>query len=98
MRAITPFAGHARVVGLTGSPGVGKSTVTAALLGAYRALEFRVAVLPVDPTSPFTRGARVADMVRLQEQPIWPVGIFRSMGNLGHNGRMAWVAPEGARQ
>ncbi len=53
-----PSTGGARVIGLTGAPGVGKSTVTGALVGASRAAGIRVAVLAVDPTSPFTGGAR----------------------------------------
>jgi len=97
MRAITPFAGHARVVGLTGSPGVGKSTVTAALVGAYRALEFRVAVLAVDPTSPFTGGALLGDRVRMQDHAIDRGVFIRSMASRGHLGGLAVAAPQALR-
>src|ERR1700722_3670537 len=54
LRAVAPYTGNAHVVGLTGSPGVGKSTLTARLVGAYRAAGRRVAVLAVAPTSPFS--------------------------------------------
>jgi LAO/AO transport system kinase len=56
--ALAPLAGRAHVVGLTGSPGVGKSTITSALVAEYRARDLRVGVLAVDPSSPFSGGAR----------------------------------------
>ncbi len=97
MRSVAPFAGHARVVGLTGSPGVGKSTVTGALLRAYRTLGLRVAVLAVDPTSPFTGGALLGDRVRMQDHAT-DAGIFiRSMASRGHLGGLAVAAPQALR-
>src|SRR6185369_4266930 len=61
MAALVPRAGRARVIGLTGSPGVGKSTSTGMLVSAYRKQGLRVGVLAVDPSSPFTGGAIVGD-------------------------------------
>jgi LAO/AO transport system kinase len=97
MAAITPYPGHARVVGLTGSPGVGKSTVTAALVRGYRALELRVAVLAVDPTSPFTGGALLGDRVRMQDHAIDRGVFIRSMASRGHLGGLAVAAPQALR-
>src|SRR5713226_4403247 len=59
--------GTARVIGLTGAPGVGKSTATGALVGQFRAAGLRVGVLAVDPSSPFTGGALLGDRVRMQQ-------------------------------
>ncbi|MBV9097660.1 MAG: methylmalonyl Co-A mutase-associated GTPase MeaB, partial [Frankiaceae bacterium] len=64
---LMPYVGHARVVGLTGSPGVGKSTTTSALVSAFRARDLRVGVLAVDPSSPFSGGALLGDRVRMQD-------------------------------
>ncbi len=97
MRAVAPYAGHARVVGLTGSPGVGKSTVTGALIRAYRAAGLRVGVLAVDPTSPFTGGALLGDRVRMQEHAT-DAGVFiRSMATRGHLGGLSVAAPQALR-
>src|SRR5262245_31519580 len=97
MRAITQYPGHARVVGLTGSPGVGKSTVTAALVRAYRAIALRVAVLAVDPTSPFTGGALLGDRVRMQDHAVDRGVFIRSMASRGHLGGLAVAAPQALR-
>jgi LAO/AO transport system kinase len=97
MRAIAPYTGHAHVVGLTGSPGVGKSTVTAALVRAYRARELRVGVIAVDPTSPFTGGALLGDRVRMQDHAIDPGVFIRSMASRGHLGGLAVAAPQALR-
>src|SRR5207237_9725030 len=78
--------GRAVTVGITGAPGVGKSTLAGALVGAFRADERRVAVPAVDPTSPYTGGALLGDRMRTQEQATTPaVGIRRkaTRGNLG---------------
>ena len=65
MALLAPRAGHARVIGLTGSPGVGKSTSTNALVAAYRGRGMKVGVLAVDPSSPFSGGALLGDRVRM---------------------------------
>jgi GTPase len=97
MRAIAPYTGHAHVVGLTGSPGVGKSTVTTALVRAYRARELRVGVIAVDPTSPFTGGALLGDRVRMQDHAIDRGVFIRSMASRGHLGGLAVAAPQALR-
>jgi LAO/AO transport system kinase len=97
MRAVAPFAGHAHVVGLTGSPGVGKSTVTSALVRAYRRLGERVGVLAVDPTSPFTGGALLGDRVRMQDHAIDNGVFIRSMASRGHLGGLSVAAPQALR-
>lgn len=97
MRAVAAHAGHARVVGLTGAPGVGKSTVTAALVRAYRALELRVGVLAVDPTSPFTGGALLGDRVRMQDHATDSGVFIRSMASRGHLGGLSVAAPQALR-
>ena len=81
------------VIGLTGAPGAGKSTITAALVGAYRARGARVAVLAVDPSSPFTGGALLGDRVRMGDH-VLDQGVFiRSMSSRGHLGGLAAATP-----
>jgi LAO/AO transport system kinase len=93
-------AGTARVVGLTGAPGVGKSTVTGALVGAFRSLEAggcRVAVLAVDPSSPFTGGALLGDRIRMQAHATDDHVFIRSMANRGQLGGLAAATPQAIR-
>ena len=97
MRALAPFTGRAWVIGLTGPPGVGKSTVTAALVAAFRERGQRVAVLAVDPTSPFTGGALLGDRVRMQEHATDPGVFIRSMATRGHLGGLSAAAPQALR-
>ncbi|WP_017593604.1 methylmalonyl Co-A mutase-associated GTPase MeaB [Nocardiopsis potens] len=101
LRAITaglaPAAGRARIVGLTGPPGVGKSTTTAALVAAVRGRGESVAVLAVDPSSPFTGGALLGDRVRMQEHATDPGVFIRSMASRGHLGGLSWAAPHALR-
>jgi LAO/AO transport system kinase len=97
MRLIAPHTGHARIIGLTGSPGVGKSTITSALVGAYRAQGLRVGVLAVDPTSPFTGGALLGDRVRMQGHACDSGVFIRSMATRGHLGGVSWAAPQALR-
>ena len=89
--------GSAVIVGLTGAPGVGKSTLAGELVRAARERDERVAVLAVDPTSPFTGGALLGDRVRMQEHATDPGVFIRSMATRGHLGGMALAAPEAIR-
>src|SRR5258705_7171415 len=97
MAALAPYAGHAHIVGITGSPGVGKSTSTSALVSAYRSAGKRVGVLAVDPSSPFSGGALLGDRVRMQDHAT-DTGVFiRSMASRGHLGGLAWTTPQALR-
>ncbi|MCW2506228.1 MAG: putative GTPase [Actinomycetia bacterium] len=95
--ALAPHTGSARIVGLTGSPGVGKSTTTTALVRAYREDGLRVGVLAVDPSSPFSGGALLGDRVRMQEHATDPGVFIRSMASRGHLGGLSWAAPQALR-
>ena len=97
MELLAPRAGHARVVGLTGSPGVGKSTSTSALVSAYRRLGKRVGVLAVDPSSPFSGGALLGDRVRMQDHATDEGVFIRSMASRGHLGGLSWATPQALR-
>ncbi len=97
MAALAPLTGGAYVVGLTGSPGVGKSTSTSALVSAYRRMGKRVGVLAVDPSSPFSGGALLGDRVRMSEHASDPGVYIRSMATRGHLGGLAWAAPQAIR-
>ena len=97
MKIIAPLVGGARVIGLTGSPGVGKSTVTGALVRSYRAEGLRIGVLAVDPTSPFSGGALLGDRVRMQEHATDEGVFIRSMASRGHLGGLAWATPQALR-
>ena len=86
LRALFPHTGKAWVVGITGSPGAGKSTLTNRLIAGYRKQGKRVGVIAVDPTSPFTGGAILGDRIRMQEHATDPGVFIRSLatrGNLG---------------
>ncbi|RJQ66854.1 methylmalonyl Co-A mutase-associated GTPase MeaB [Pseudonocardiaceae bacterium YIM PH 21723] len=95
--ALTPFTGRAQVVGLTGSPGVGKSTSTSALVGELRAAGKRVGVLAVDPSSPFSGGALLGDRVRMQDHATDDGVFIRSMATRGHLGGLSWATPQALR-
>ncbi|MEU9608797.1 methylmalonyl Co-A mutase-associated GTPase MeaB [Streptomyces sp. NPDC048057] len=97
MAALAPLTGGAYVVGLTGSPGVGKSTTTSALVTAYRRTGKRVGVLAVDPSSPFSGGALLGDRVRMSEHASDDGVYIRSMATRGHLGGLAWAAPQAVR-
>lgn len=97
MAAVAPLTGHAHVVGITGSPGVGKSTTTNALVGELRRQGLRVAVLAVDPSSPFSGGALLGDRVRMSDHAHDPDVFIRSMASRGHLGGLSWAAPQAIR-
>lgn len=97
MAALVPFTGGARVIGVTGPPGVGKSTCTSAVVTAYRGLGRRVGVLAVDPSSPFSGGALLGDRVRMQEHAIDRDVYIRSMASRGHLGGLSWSTPQAVR-
>jgi LAO/AO transport system kinase len=95
--ALAPHGGHAQVVGLTGSPGVGKSTVTSALVTALRADGQRVGVLAVDPSSPFSGGALLGDRVRMQDHATDDGVFIRSMASRGQLGGLSAAVPQALR-
>ena len=91
------MTGHAHIVGLTGAPGVGKSTVTDALVRHYRNEGLRVGVLAVDPSSPFSGGALLGDRVRMQEHATDDQVFIRSMASRGHLGGLSLATPQALR-
>jgi len=97
IKDLLPDTGRARIIGLTGAPGVGKSTVTGALVGAFRADGARVAVLAIDPTSPFTGGALLGDRIRMQDHAVDDQVFIRSMASRGHLGGLAISTPQAIR-
>ena len=86
---VYPKTGHAFAVGLTGPPGVGKSSLASALIRLVRAEEQTVGVISVDPSSPFTQGALLGDRIRLTDHFLDPDVFIRSMGTRGHLGGLA---------
>jgi len=95
--ALAAHIGRAEIIGLTGPPGVGKSTSTTMLVGALRAAGRRVGVLAVDPSSPFTGGALLGDRVRMQDHATDDGVFIRSMASRGHLGGMAAATPQALR-
>ncbi len=94
---LAPYAGTAQVLGLTGAPGVGKSTTTNELVRALRARGHRVGVLAVDPSSPYTGGAILGDRVRMQDHATDSGVYIRSMSSRGHLGGLAAATPQAVR-
>lgn len=92
-----PKSGSAYTVGLTGAPGAGKSTLTSAIIGHLRSLEIEVAVVAIDPSSPFTGGAILGDRVRMQDHATDPGVFIRSMATRGHLGGLSLATPEAIR-
>lgn len=95
MRSLKPRG--ATIVGLTGSPGVGKSTLTSALISAYRAQGLSIGILAIDPSSPFTQGAVLGDRIRMQDHFLDDHVFIRSMATRGHLGGLAAATPQAIR-
>ena len=96
-RVVYPASGAGYTVGLTGAPGAGKSTLTSATIGHIRSLGEEVAVLAIDPSSPFTGGAILGDRVRMQDHATDPGVFIRSMATRGHLGGLSLATPEAVR-
>ncbi len=96
-RITHPLSGEGYTVGLTGAPGSGKSTLTSALIGHLRGRGLDVAVLAIDPSSPFTGGAILGDRVRMQDHATDPGVFIRSMATRGHLGGLSLATPEAVR-
>jgi LAO/AO transport system kinase len=92
VREVYPRTGKARIIGFTGPPGVGKSTLIGALTGELRRSEREVAVLSIDPSSPFTRGALLGDRIRLTDHFLDPGVFIRSMASRGALGGLSEAA------
>jgi len=89
LKALFPHTGNAYIVGITGNPGAGKSTVVDALIAHYRAAGERVGVVCVDPTSPFSGGAILGDRIRMQRHALDPGVFIRSLATRGHLGGLS---------
>ncbi len=89
LAALFPRTGKAMIVGITGNPGAGKSTVVDALIGLYRAAGERVGVVAIDPTSPFTGGAILGDRIRMQRHATDEGVFIRSLATRGHLGGLS---------
>ena len=96
-RLAYPLSGEGYTVGLTGAPGAGKSTLTSAVIRHLRSLDLEIAVLAIDPSSPFTGGAILGDRVRMQDHATDPGVFIRSMATRGHLGGLALATPEAVR-
>ncbi|MBO0820602.1 MAG: methylmalonyl Co-A mutase-associated GTPase MeaB, partial [Nocardiopsaceae bacterium] len=97
MKKLMPSGSGARVIGLTGAPGAGKSTVTGALVTAFRKDGVKVAVLAVDPSSPFSGGALLGDRVRMADHATDSGVFIRSMASRGQLGGLAAATPQAVR-
>ena len=95
--ALAPHTGRAQVVGITGAPGVGKSTSTNALVRALREAGRTVGVIAVDPSSPFSGGALLGDRVRMGDHADDDGVYIRSMAARGHLGGLSWSTPQAMR-
>ena len=96
-RLVWSHGGHAYTVGITGAPGAGKSTLTSAVIAQLRSRSERVAVLAIDPSSPFTGGAILGDRVRMGDHSLDGDVFIRSMATRGHLGGLALAAPAAVR-
>jgi GTPase len=96
VREVFPRTGRARIVGVTGPPGVGKSTLCGALTAVLREADRKVGVLSIDPSSPFTRGALLGDRIRLSDHFLDPEVFIRSMATRGSLGGLAEASLQAA--
>jgi LAO/AO transport system kinase len=94
LRILFPRTGRAYVVGLTGAPGAGKSSLTDRLIGHHRAAGRTVGVVAVDPTSPFSGGAILGDRIRMQDHALDPGVFIRSLATRGHLGGLSRATAE----
>jgi len=92
LEAIYPHTGKAYILGLTGSPGVGKSTLSSALITVLRQRNMKIGVVAIDPTSPFTGGAILGDRIRMQQHSTGSDVFIRSMATRGWAGGLAKAA------
>ena len=90
-------SGNGYTVGITGAPGAGKSTLTSSLIKLLREQQLEIAVLAIDPSSPFTGGAILGDRVRMQDHATDPGVFIRSMATRGHLGGLSLSTPEAIR-
>lgn len=97
MKALYPRTGSAYTIGITGSPGAGKSTLTERLVGRARSDGHSIGVIAVDPSSPFSGGALLGDRVRMQSHATDPDVFIRSMATRGHLGGISLATPEAVR-
>lgn len=96
MKSVYPMTGHAHVIGITGSPGAGKSSFVNRLIARFRSEGKRVGVIAIDPSSPFTGGAILGDRLRMQDHAVEDGVFIRSMGSRGNLGGVSRSTHEGA--
>jgi LAO/AO transport system kinase len=97
LKQLFPHTGHAFVLGVTGNPGAGKSTLSDRLIASYRAAGLRVGVICVDPTSPYSGGAILGDRIRMQRHATDPGVFIRSVATRGHMGGLSRSARDMVR-
>src|SRR5271166_6023123 len=96
LKALFPHTGHARILGLTGAPGAGKSTLVDQLAKHYRKENQTIGIIAVDPTSPYTGGAILGDRIRMQDHYSDPGIFIRSMATRGSLGGLARATADAA--
>ena len=97
IKRLFTYTGQAHLIGITGAPGVGKSTLVDALIREMRSQDLKVAVLAMDPSSPFSGGAILGDRIRMQEHTLDKGVFIRSMANRGHTGGLALATYDAIR-